>query len=102
MGTKITVVVHHEDNTWWAESDQLPGLSAAAESLVALRALVREAITFDGRGDVEVVEVLADEMLPWVLTMTSAVTRAASPARAQGTSSTLTKGLTRSGVLAFA
>jgi predicted RNase H-like HicB family nuclease len=40
------VTYHHEDETWWAESEDVPGFSAAAEHLSELRRLVREGLMF--------------------------------------------------------
>lgn len=49
---------HREDGVWWAESSQLPGLSAAAGSLDELRVLAAESARFElglpaGSPDVE-------------------------------------------------
>ena len=43
---QVTVVVHREELTWWAESPDLDGWSVAAQSRAALDGLVREAIAF--------------------------------------------------------
>lgn len=40
----ITVRYHAEDTTWWAESADLPGFSAAADSLREVRRLVHAAV----------------------------------------------------------
>lgn len=46
----VEVVLHvevvGEEFVWWAESEQLPGLSASAGSLFELRRLVPEAVAF--------------------------------------------------------
>jgi predicted RNase H-like HicB family nuclease len=36
----LMVEYHYEDGTWWAESTDLPGFSAAADTLPALTAAV--------------------------------------------------------------
>lgn len=43
---QITLVIHHEEGTWWAESSELPGFSAAAESLEELRREATDGIAF--------------------------------------------------------
>lgn len=43
---QITVRYHKEAGTWWAESPNLPGFSAAADSREELRALVAEGVAF--------------------------------------------------------
>lgn len=48
---KIAVTVHHEDQTWWADSDDLPGFVAAAESLERLRAELSNGISFELEGE---------------------------------------------------
>lgn len=40
-GTDLTV--HYEDGTWWAESTNLPGWTAVADTTDQLNALLREA-----------------------------------------------------------
>ncbi|MGF1647075.1 MAG: DUF1902 domain-containing protein [Kineosporiaceae bacterium] len=42
---QITVDFHFEDGTWYALSDQLPGYSASADTLAALRRKVREGVS---------------------------------------------------------
>lgn len=37
---------HREGGVWWADSDELPGFSAAAESCKALHEVVREGVRF--------------------------------------------------------
>jgi predicted RNase H-like HicB family nuclease len=50
----VTVQYHREEGTWWAESDQLPGFTAVADSFIELARLVRESIKNypDDLGDV--------------------------------------------------
>jgi predicted RNase H-like HicB family nuclease len=56
----VKVTYHHEEGTWWAESDGVPGFSAAADSLDSLRALVREGMGFHLEGqEVDLREELA-------------------------------------------
>lgn len=43
---QITVRYHKEAGTWWAESPDLPGFSAAADSRDELRVLVSEGVAF--------------------------------------------------------
>ncbi len=40
----VRVVYHAEDESWWAESADVAGWTAVADSLGALRALVRESL----------------------------------------------------------
>lgn len=40
----VTVLFHLEDGVWWAESPDVPGMTAAAAALVETRALVVEAL----------------------------------------------------------
>lgn len=40
----VHVQYHQEQDSWWAESPELAGWTAAAPTLIELRALVREAI----------------------------------------------------------
>lgn len=62
----IVIKYHHEDDAWWAESDDLPGYSAAAETLPLLRDRVREGVAFaledspDSDADVDLRETMAD------------------------------------------
>lgn len=44
--SEIRVTYHHEDGTWWAESVDVPGFTAAADALPELRQLVREGLAF--------------------------------------------------------
>jgi len=57
--TKVLVRYHHEDGSWWAESDQLPGFSAAAGTFDELDVLVREGVAFaTDENDLEVIRIL--------------------------------------------
>lgn len=40
----ITVLIHNEDGAWWAESPDLPGYSAAADTREELETLVFEGV----------------------------------------------------------
>lgn len=42
----ITVVYHHEGEGWWADSPDLPGYVAAADTLHQVRELVHEGVPF--------------------------------------------------------
>ena len=42
----ITVTYHHEETTWWAESDDLPGFTAVADSISELQSLTYEGVSF--------------------------------------------------------
>ena len=42
---------HHEDDTWWAECDDLPGWTAAAETWDDLLGLVAEAMKLLAPGE---------------------------------------------------
>ena len=48
---RVTVIYHHEGNSWWAESNDLPGFSAAADTREELDALVREGVNFHFDGE---------------------------------------------------
>jgi predicted RNase H-like HicB family nuclease len=43
---RVRVNYHHEDGSWWAESPDVAGYSAVAESLTQLRELVAEGLPF--------------------------------------------------------
>lgn len=59
MATAV-VVYHHEDGSWWAESSDLPGYTAVADSFGDLRDLVIEGVPFFADDeDIEIVERLA-------------------------------------------
>ncbi|KDA04523.1 hypothetical protein DC31_06500 [Microbacterium sp. CH12i] len=38
----VEVTYHHEEGTWWAESDQMPGFSAWGKVLSSVQASVAE------------------------------------------------------------
>src|SRR5262245_13078373 len=40
----VRVVYHHEDEGWWAESDDVAGWTAVADSYQGLRGLVHESL----------------------------------------------------------
>ena len=44
---RITVKYHHEDGVWWAESFEMPGFAAAADTSNELRTLVRDSISME-------------------------------------------------------
>jgi hypothetical protein len=52
----IRVIYHREPDGWWAESDAVPGWTAAAASPDALRALVEEGVRFALERDDLIVE----------------------------------------------
>lgn len=53
----VRVTYHHEEGSWWAESPDVAGFSAAGDSLSQVRQLVREGVVFSlGRDDVELFE----------------------------------------------
>lgn len=60
----ISILVHSEEGSWWAESPELPGLSIAADSLPELRAMIVPAIAFHRESDEEpeIVEVLVQDL----------------------------------------
>lgn len=61
---EIKATYHHEESTWWAESEDLPGFSAVNESLAEVRKMLLEALPeFAPDGDVSVVEHLGDGAL---------------------------------------
>lgn len=43
---QITVTVHREEDSWWADSVSVPGFSAAAETLEKLRDEIRQGVAF--------------------------------------------------------
>jgi len=63
---KATLIIHVEAAdtetkvVWWAESAELPGFSAAGDTLAELRAAASEAIEAEW-GDVEIVEKLVGD-----------------------------------------
>ncbi len=42
----IRIMVHHEEDCWWAESPDLPGLSVAADSRESLLAAIKPAVEY--------------------------------------------------------
>jgi predicted RNase H-like HicB family nuclease len=52
----VFVTYHHEDDGWWADSQQVTGWSATAETLDALRVLVEEGVRFALERDDIVIE----------------------------------------------
>jgi len=60
----VSMLVHSEEGSWWAESPDLPGLSIAADSLPELHALIEPAVAFHlGSGEEpEIVEVRVDDL----------------------------------------
>jgi predicted RNase H-like HicB family nuclease len=52
----VTVIYHFEDGAWWAESTELPGFVAGAETFDETRNRVREGLEFDLGEPVEVDE----------------------------------------------
>lgn len=65
--TMVRVTYHHERDSWWAESPDVPGYTAVADTLEDLRSSVRDGLPF--HLDVEAVEIV--ETLPAVLTVRS-------------------------------
>lgn len=61
----VRVIHHHEDGSWWAESPDLPGWFAAADTYAEARQLAEEGVRFElEREDVTVEHfVPADEMV---------------------------------------
>lgn len=60
---QIHVVYHHEGDTWWAESDELPGFSAVDEQFGEVRRMLQEAVSFLAIGDAILVESLDGVMI---------------------------------------
>lgn len=56
----VRVTYHREDGSWWAESPDLEGFSAAADSLGELRLLVSEGAEFATGDAVRLFEYQAD------------------------------------------
>lgn len=53
----VTVIYHHEDGVWWAESDEMPGLSAASGQFGVTRQFVRDAVPeYYGTDTVDLIE----------------------------------------------
>lgn len=58
----IHVVYHHEEGSWWAESDDMPGWTAIGGSLREIRRLVREGIGIFFEGvEIDLRESYADD-----------------------------------------
>ncbi|HEY9310226.1 MAG TPA: type II toxin-antitoxin system HicB family antitoxin [Microbacterium sp.] len=54
---KLFVSYHHEDESWWAESDDLDGFTAVGSTLEETRTLVRDGVDFYLEGEtVQLVE----------------------------------------------
>jgi predicted RNase H-like HicB family nuclease len=53
---RVTINYHHEDGSWWAESNDAPGWIAAGETFDEVRQLAREGIRFFLDEDVLVTE----------------------------------------------
>lgn len=62
MTTTAELIIHLDNAdgevVWWAESPQVPGLTAAASSLAELRELAMKALRDELSPTVEVVEIL--------------------------------------------
>lgn len=43
---QVKITYHKEDGAWWAESDDMPGFSAAGDTFAETRKLAREDIPF--------------------------------------------------------
>ena len=52
----VRVRYHREDASWWAESADLAGWTAAASTLSELRSLVREAVEMFAPGETALIE----------------------------------------------
>jgi predicted RNase H-like HicB family nuclease len=52
----IRVIYHHEDQTWWAESPDVAGWTAAADTYDEVRVLAEEGVRFALERDDLVVE----------------------------------------------
>ena len=59
----VAVVYHPEAGTWWAESDQLPGFSAAGSTFSEVAKLVREHVRSIFASPVDLLEELDDGSL---------------------------------------
>lgn len=60
MSVQVPVAVHCEEGRWWAESSHLPGFTAIADSVAALRSLVDDALALHIDGAFERVETFID------------------------------------------
>lgn len=67
---QVNVIYHKEGNSWWADSEDVPGFSVAAESLAEARVLVRSGLAFYFEGgdahDIDVREALEHGTKVWV------------------------------------
>jgi len=52
----VILTFHHEDGSWWAESDQMPSLFAGGDDLDAAKELAQQAVVDEFGEDVVVVE----------------------------------------------
>ena len=43
---RVSITYHRENDTWWADSDDVPGFSAAADTFAETRKLVRDGLAF--------------------------------------------------------
>jgi predicted RNase H-like HicB family nuclease len=60
----IRVIYHQESDGWWADSPEVPGWTATADTLDELRALVEEGVRFAlDRDDVVIAHCLPGEEL---------------------------------------
>lgn len=50
--TQVRVIYHQEAGSWWADSPDLDGFVAAADTIDQLRELVREGVAFHQETDV--------------------------------------------------
>jgi predicted RNase H-like HicB family nuclease len=55
---RIRVIYHHEDGSWWAESPEVKGWTAVADSYAEIVKLVEEGIPFALEREVELEHVL--------------------------------------------
>jgi hypothetical protein len=56
VAVTVRVVYHHEDEGWWAESDDVSGWTAVADTYEGLRAIVHESLAEFCGADVDVDE----------------------------------------------
>jgi predicted RNase H-like HicB family nuclease len=74
---KITLLIHLEPAetgkpVWWAESDELPGFTASADSLVELRSVVAEVLTDIGpEAEDGIIEIASERLIGARLTQTA-------------------------------
>jgi predicted RNase H-like HicB family nuclease len=43
---KVNITYHREDGTWWADSEDMPGFSAAADTFAETRKLAHDGLPF--------------------------------------------------------